>query len=65
MQGVVDQVGVAMGSHVTSLGGTTLPIEVEVLEGSGKIMLTGNLGDAMKESCHAAVTYIRRHRDCI
>ncbi len=63
MQGVVDQVGVVMGLAVTSLGGTTLPIEVEVLEGSGKIMLTGNLGDVMKESCHAAVTYIRRHRD--
>jgi len=63
MQGVEDQVGVVMGLAVTSLGGTTLPIEVEVLEGSGKIMLTGNLGDVMKESCHAAVTYIRRHRD--
>lgn len=63
MQGLEDQIGVVMGLAVTSLGGTTLPIEVEVLEGSGKIMLTGNLGDVMKESCHAAVTYIRCNRD--
>jgi len=62
-QGAQDQIGVVTGLAVTSLGGTTLPIEVEVLEGSGKVILTGNLGDVMKESCHAAVTYVRRHRD--
>lgn len=62
-QGSQDQIGVVTGLAVTSLGGTTLPIEVEVLEGSGKVILTGNLGDVMKESCHAAVTYVRRHRD--
>ncbi|MBT3785813.1 endopeptidase La [bacterium] len=58
-----DQVGVVTGLAVTSLGGCTLPIEVEVLQGSGKIQITGNLGDVMKESCHAAVTYVRKHRD--
>ena len=47
-----DQVG-------TSVGGTMLPIEVSVLDGTGKIELTGNLGDVMKESAKTAVSYIR------
>jgi len=63
MQEEVDKVGVVTGLAVTSLGGCTLPIEVEVLEGSGKVQITGNLGDVMKESCHAAVTYVRKNRD--
>jgi ATP-dependent Lon protease len=62
MQGKDDQVGVVAGLAVTSLGGTMLPIEVEVLEGNGKIILTGNLGDVMKESCQAAITYVRKNR---
>jgi ATP-dependent Lon protease len=63
MQEEADQVGVVQGLAVTSMGGTMLPIEVEVLEGSGKIMLTGNLGDVMKESCQAAISYVRKHRE--
>lgn len=63
MQEETDKVGVVTGLAVTSLGGCTLPIEVEVLEGSGKIQITGNLGDVMKESCHAALTYVRKNRD--
>ncbi|MCJ8347564.1 endopeptidase La, partial [bacterium] len=61
-QGEEDQVGVVTGLAVTSLGGCTLPIEVETLEGSGKVIITGNLGDVMKESCQAAVSYVRKHR---
>jgi len=63
MQGIEDQVGVVTGLAVTSLGGNILPIEVEIMEGAGKILLTGNLGDVMKESCQAAITYVRRHRE--
>jgi ATP-dependent Lon protease len=63
MQGVEDQVGVVTGLAVTSMGGCTLPIEVEVTSGSGKVQITGNLGDVMKESCHAAVTYVRKNRE--
>jgi ATP-dependent Lon protease len=63
MQESDHQVGVVMGLAVTSLGGTMLPIEAEVLEGSGKIILTGNLGEVMKESCQAAVTYVRKNRE--
>ena len=63
LQEEADKVGVVTGLAVTSLGGCTLPIEVEVLEGSGKIQITGNLGDVMKESCHAALTYVRKNRN--
>lgn len=45
-----DQVGVVNGLAWTSVGGTMLPIEVSALDGTGKIELTGNLGDVMKES---------------
>lgn len=54
-----DQVGTVNGLAWTSVGGTTLPIEVSVLNGTGKIELTGNLGDVMKESAKTAVSYIR------
>ncbi len=58
------QVGVVNGLAWTAVGGTTLPVEVAVLEGTGKIELTGNLGDVMKESAHIAVSYVRsRARD--
>lgn len=52
-------VGTVNGLAWTSVGGTMLPIEVAVLDGTGKIELTGNLGDVMKESAKTAVSYIR------
>lgn len=54
-----DQIGIVNGLAWTSVGGTMLPIEVSVLNGTGKIELTGNLGDVMKESAKTAVSYIR------
>ena len=54
-----DQVGLVTGLAWTSVGGDTLEVEVNVMEGSGKLELTGNLGDVMKESVHAALSYIR------
>ncbi len=53
------EAGVATGLAYTSYGGSLLNIEVNVLEGSGKVELTGHLGDVMKESASAAVCYIR------
>ena len=55
----LDQVGVATGLAWTYAGGDTLLIEVNVMPGTGKLELTGQLGDVMKESARAAVTYIR------
>ena len=52
-------VGVVNGLAWTSVGGTILPIEISALDGTGKIELTGNLGDVMKESAKTAVSYIR------
>jgi ATP-dependent Lon protease len=54
-----DEVGLVTGLAWTSVGGDTLEVEVNVMEGSGKLELTGNLGDVMKESAHAALSYIR------
>ena len=54
-----DQVGLVTGLAWTSVGGEVLEVEVNVMEGSGKLELTGNLGDVMKESVHAAMSYIR------
>lgn len=54
-----DEIGVTNGLAWTSVGGEMLQVEVAVLEGSGKIELTGSLGDVMKESAHAAVSYLR------
>ncbi|MDY3225346.1 MAG: endopeptidase La [Candidatus Faecousia sp.] len=54
-----DQVGLVTGLAWTSAGGETLEVEVNVMDGSGKLELTGNLGDVMKESAHAALSYIR------
>ena len=57
-----DAVGIANGLAWTSVGGEMLPVEVSVIPGgSGKIELTGSLGDVMKESAHLAVTYARVH----
>ncbi|WP_242145262.1 MULTISPECIES: endopeptidase La [unclassified Bacillus cereus group] len=55
----VDQVGMATGLAYTSAGGDTLAIEVAVSPGKGKLILTGKLGDVMKESAQAAFSYIR------
>ena len=54
-----DQVGLVTGLAWTSAGGEILEVEVNVMDGSGKLELTGNLGDVMKESAHAALSYIR------
>ena len=54
-----DQVGLVTGLAWTSVGGETLEVEVNVTDGTGKLELTGNLGDVMKESAHAALSYIR------
>ncbi|MCH5353487.1 MAG: endopeptidase La, partial [Acutalibacter sp.] len=54
-----DAVGLVNGLAWTSVGGELLPIEVAVMEGNGKIQLTGSLGDVMKESANAAITCIR------
>lgn len=54
-----DQVGVATGLAWTEVGGDTLPIEVAIFPGKGKLTLTGSLGDVMKESAQAAFSYIR------
>lgn len=54
-----DQIGLVTGLAWTSVGGETLDVEVNVMEGGGKLELTGNLGDVMKESAHAALSYIR------
>lgn len=56
-----DEVGLVNGLAWTSVGGEMLQVEVAVMEGSGKLELTGSLGDVMKESAHAAVSYIRAH----
>lgn len=54
-----DEIGIARGLAWTSVGGDTLSIEVNVMPGSGKVELTGKLGDVMKESAMAAISYIR------
>lgn len=54
-----DEVGLVRGLAWTSVGGAVLDVEVSVLDGSGELELTGNLGDVMKESARAAATYIR------
>lgn len=54
-----DEVGLVRGLAYTSVGGEVLDVEVAVVDGSGRLELTGNLGDVMKESARAAMTYIR------
>lgn len=56
----VDSVGVVNGLAWTAVGGTVLQVEALVLDGTGKTILTGSLGDVMKESASAAVSYIRK-----
>lgn len=54
-----DSIGLVTGLAWTSVGGETLEVECNVVDGSGKLNLTGNLGDVMKESVQAAMSYIR------
>ncbi|WP_059171310.1 endopeptidase La [Bacillus sp. FJAT-27445] len=54
-----DQIGVATGLAYTTVGGDTLQIEVSISPGKGKLVLTGKLGDVMKESAQAAFSYVR------
>ncbi|MBO6014586.1 MAG: endopeptidase La [Oscillospiraceae bacterium] len=54
-----DEVGLVRGLAWTSVGGETLDVEVSAVEGTGKIEMTGNLGNVMKESVSAAITFIR------
>ncbi len=54
-----DEVGMSTGLAWTEAGGDILFIEVALMPGKGNLMLTGQLGDVMKESCHAAMSYIR------
>lgn len=59
MANEADEVGVVRGLAWTSVGGDTLQIEVNVMSGSGELMLTGQLGDVMKESAQTGISYIR------
>lgn len=63
MANTADEVGAATGLAWTAYGGTTLTIEVSAMKGKGEILLTGKLGDVMKESARAAISYIRAHAD--
>ncbi len=56
-----DEVGACTGLAWTSVGGTTLTIEVGLMKGKGEVILTGKLGDVMKESARAGISYIRSH----
>jgi len=57
-----DEIGVAQGLAYTGFGGEVMPIEVSLVSGKGNAKLTGNLGNVMKESCEAAMTWMRSHR---
>lgn len=59
----IDQVGVVTGLAYTTVGGDTLSIEVSLSPGKGKLLLTGKLGDVMRESAQAAFSYIRSKAD--
>lgn len=59
MAGKTDEVGIVRGLAWTSVGGDTLEIEVNVMPGKGEFKLTGQLGDVMKESAQAGISYIR------
>ncbi len=58
-----DEVGAATGLAWTAVGGTTLTIEVSTMHGKGDILLTGKLGDVMKESARTAISYIRSNSE--
>ena len=61
----VDSIGIANGLAYTTVGGELLFVEVNVMDGTGKLELTGSLGDVMKESAHAALSYIRSRCDIL
>jgi ATP-dependent Lon protease len=58
-----DQVGVVTGLAYTQFGGDTLPVEVTYYKGNGKLVLTGKLGDVMKESAQAALSYVKANAE--
>jgi ATP-dependent Lon protease len=58
-----DQVGVATGMYYTPVGGDIMFVEASVMRGKGELVLTGHLGDVMKESARAALTYAKSHAD--
>ena len=65
MAAKTDEIGLVNGLAWTSVGGELLPIEVAAMHGTGKIQLTGSLGDVMKESANAAITCIRTMADTL
>lgn len=60
-----NQIGVANGLAWTTVGGETLSVEVNTMKGTGKVQLTGQLGDVMKESAMAGISYIRANSDLL
>ena len=60
-----DEIGIVNGLAWTSVGGELLPIEVAMMDGTGKLELTGSLGDVMKESAKIAISCIRSHADVL
>jgi ATP-dependent Lon protease len=58
-----DQVGVATGMYYTPVGGDIMFVEASIMRGKGDLLLTGQLGDVMKESARAALTYAKSHAD--
>lgn len=59
----INEIGLANGLAWTSFGGETLQIEVQIVPGSGQVILTGKLGDVMQESAKAALTFIKAHAE--
>src|SRR5437879_3048233 len=60
-----DQIGVATGMYYTPVGGDIMFVEASVMKGKGDLVLTGQLGDVMKESARAALTYAKSHADLL
>src|SRR5204862_1748573 len=58
-----DQVGVATAMYYPRVGGDIMFVEASVMRGKGELVLTGKLGDVMKESARAALTYAKSHAD--
>ncbi len=61
----IDEIGVVNGMAYTSVGGDLLKIEALVMDGTGKLELTGSLGDVMKESANIGISYIRAHAESL